>query len=106
MATAKTSAAAKRAAAESAPTSTEIEFLGEVFTGPKTLPATFAFDAMAVASGNEGALMGIIASVLGSDQLAEVRNLLVTQDVEDGGAELLGELFNAITSAYGVDEGE
>lgn len=106
MASVNKSAAAKRAAAEVAGAPVKIKFLGTTFTGPPTLPATFSFDALAAASGeDEGALFRIIQGVL-DEQLPQVRDLMAEQDTEDGGAELLGELFGAITDAYGISEGE
>lgn len=105
MATVNKSAAAKRAAAEASNVPVKIRFLGKTFTGPSMLPATFSFDALAAASGDDGALFRIIGSVF-DGQLDSVREVIAEQEVDDGGAELLGELFTTITEAYGVGEGE
>lgn len=106
MASVNKSAAAKRAAAEAEAVPVKFKFLGATFTGPPTLPGTFAFDMAAAAAGDEGAIFTVVSDVLGDDQLVEVRELLAQQEVTDGGIDLLGNLFTTLIDAYGIDEGE
>lgn len=95
-----------KAVAEVAAKPVTIKFLGLKLTGPPTLPATFSLDAAALAGGDEGALHRIIVSVLGDEQMQSVRAALVEKESDDGGASLLGELIESITTAYGLAEGE
>lgn len=99
-------AAAKSAAAEAKNTPVIVEFLGATFECAATLPATFALDAVAIANGDEGALHRVVQSVFNADQIATIRELLSSEQVDDAGMSLLGDLFTAVAAAYGVDEGE
>lgn len=107
----KATAAKSKAAAASQEAGGErsLDWRGLTFTLPATLPGTLIFD-LAEVEKNPNALGPLIAtleSLLGAEQLRQVRDLVASENIDMAGvADVLGDLVREVFGSYGMTEGE
>lgn len=104
----KTPAKAKAAKQEAKKENPVAEFRGVELTLPESLPASLAFDLFGLgASSDASAQLRFLNTVLGIEQLEEIRRKLDTDGTTfDEVDAVLDELITAVLSAYGTTPGE
>ena len=112
MAKSKTTAAAKSKAAaaqaEAKPEPKTVEVRGLTLTLPEQLPATFAFDVAEMQQeATVFAVIRLLTTFLGSDQVVEIRGKVARGEVSDEElGDFLGEILEAIFEEFGLSLGE
>ena len=103
-------AQAEKAIAELGDKPRNTTFRGVKLTLPSKMPATFAFDVAEMQAGNGtdlGVLHRLMVGFMGDDQWRAVRDKIASDGspMDDLG-DIITELFDSLTSAYGVSLGE
>jgi hypothetical protein len=101
------SSKAKAARAEKAPEPKSFEWRGLTLTLPKTLPGTLLFDLASLESGNLGATIAVLHSLLGAEQVATVRQKVAEDEIPfEDVFEEVDALLHGVIDVYGVAPGE